>query len=130
MEVEKANARLDSSKIHDEFPKSNEDYAAWCRRVIEALLSTDKKVEYTGTIVEKHGHDAARHVPSGDKKKDHIPKTKRARKEQNACSGEIGDGEGKGSEAKETEDSFSSAFLMPHMADEILARQRIHQSWS
>lgn len=132
--VEKAKARLDWGKIHHDFPKSDENYAAWYRLVIEVPLSTDKKVEYTGTIVEKHGHVGTQRVPPRDKKKGRIPKAKRARKKQKARSGEISDGdghgEGKDSEEKETEDSFSSVFLLPDVADEFLARQRIHQLWS
>lgn len=43
-------------------PKIDEDYGAWYRLVMEALLWTDKKVENTGTIVENHVHVGARGV--------------------------------------------------------------------
>lgn len=127
--AKRARAGLDLMKAHDDFPKSEENYAAWYRLAIKSLLSTDKKVEYTGTIVEKHGNVAARRVPPRDKKKACMSKAKKARKDQKARSGEIGDGdgEGKGTEGKKTEDSLSSAFLMPDAADEILAQQQIHQ---
>ena len=100
VEVGKANPRLDSSKIHNDFPKIDEDYAAWYRLVMKGLLSTDKKVENTGTIVESHVHVGARGVSPINANKDRIIKARRARKEQKTGSYEISDGDGVGGGAE------------------------------